>query len=337
VFWVRTTRIEDPLLCPSAVQGCELNVFPTMRGEFDLKIEQIGLNRLWMSRYEVNLPQVNKLAVRPGRRSISFLTQSEGASIQHCGMDVTPGDIIIDKFDVSHKRSGANHRHGGMSLSEEDMNATLTTVIGADFLEKLTTRVVRPRPELMSRLLKVHQTVGDLARTAPDTLQSPELLRGFEQQLSYLMVRCLAEGAGIEITAGRRRHNAIIARLEDYLAANPNRAIYLTELCAATGVSERTLRSACEEHLGMAPMRYLALRRMYLVRRALLRADASKATVTRIVTDYGFWELGRFSVTYRQLFGELPSETLRRPAQDPDLHLNRPTTLPTENIVGRLH
>jgi AraC-like DNA-binding protein len=217
------------------------------------------------------------------------------------------------------------------------MNATLTTVIGADFLEKLTTRVVRPRPELMARLLKVHQTVGDLARTAPDTLESPELLRGFEQQLSYLMVRCLAEGAGIEITAGRRRHNAIIARLEDYLAANPNRAIYLTELCAATGVSERTLRSACEEHLGMAPMRYLALRRMYLVRRALLRADASKATVTRIVTDYGFWELGRFSVTYRQLFGELPSETLRRPAQDPDLHLNRPTTLPTENIVGRLH
>ncbi|MET4155666.1 AraC-like DNA-binding protein [Bradyrhizobium sp. RT9b] len=336
MFWIRTMRIEDPQLCPSAVRGCELNIFPTKRGEFDLKIEQIGLNRLWMSRYEVNLPQVNKLAVRPGRRSISFLTQLEGPPIQHCGMDVSPGDIIIDKFDVSHKRSGANLRQGGMSLSEEDMNATLATVIGADFLEKLTTRVVRPRPELMSRLLKMHQTVGELAHT-PDALDSLELRRGFEQQLSHLMVRCLAEGAGIEITAGRRRHDAIIARLEDYLAENPDRAIYLTELCAATGVSERTLRSACEEHLGMAPIRYLTLRRMHLVRRALLRADASKATVTHIVTNYGFWELGRFSVAYRTLFGELPSETLRRPAQDPHVHLMRPTTLPVDVIVGRLH
>ncbi|QOZ35901.1 hypothetical protein XH92_32925 [Bradyrhizobium sp. CCBAU 53421] len=334
---MRTIRIEDPLLSPSAIQGCEVNLFPTKRGEFELKMEQIGLDRLWMSRYEVNLPQVNRIAVRPGRRSIGFLTQLDGAPMQHCGVDVAPGDIIIDKLDVSHQRSDANHRYASMSLTEDDLSATLATVVGSDLLEKLTTRVVRPHPELMSRLLKMHQTVGDLAQTTPDALESPELRRGVEEQLSHLMVRCLAEGAGIEITSNRQRHDAIIARLEDHLAENSDRAVYLTELCAATRVSERTLRSACEEHLGMAPMRYLALRRMHMVRRALLRADASTATVTRIVTDYGFWELGRFSVAYRTLFGELPSQTLRRPAQDPDLHLIRPTTLPTEVIVGRLH
>ena len=62
----------------------------------------------------------------------------------------------------------------------------------------------------------------------------------------------------------------------------------------------------------MGPIRFLALRRMHLVHRALSRAEPSSATVTRVVTDQGFWELGRFSVAYRALFGELPSETLRR-------------------------
>jgi AraC-like DNA-binding protein len=77
----------------------------------------------------------------------------------------------------------------------------------------------------------------------------------------------------------------------------------------------------------MGPIRYLSLRRMHLVRRALLRADPSTATVTRLATDHGFWELGRFSVAYRALFDESPSESLRRPPDDLRIFLNRPSSL----------
>ena len=93
------------------------------------------------------------------------------------------------------------------------------------------------------------------------------------------------------------------------------------------GVSERILRTACEEHLGLGPIRYLFLRRMHLVRRALLHADSATATVARVATDHGFWELGRLSVAYRALFGKSPSETLRRPAYDQLVSLNRPSSL----------
>ena len=76
--------------------------------------------------------------------------------------------------------------------------------------------------------------------------------------------------------------------------------------------TERTLRTCCREVLGVGPLRYLWLRRMHLARQALLHADASVSTVTEVATAHGFWELGRFSVEYRTLFGESPSESLRR-------------------------
>src|SRR4029077_1622617 len=138
---------------------------------------------------------------------------------------------------------------------------------------------------------------------------------------------CLTEGESSELTAGGRRHDMIVARFEEFLDANPDKPLYLTEICAAIGVAERTLRAACEEHLGMGPIRYLNLRRMHMVRRTLVRADRSTATVTQLATDHGFWELGRFSVAYRALFGESPSESLRRSPDGRRIFLSRPSAL----------
>jgi AraC-like DNA-binding protein len=165
----------------------------------------------------------------------------------------------------------------------------------------------------MSQLLNLHGTVGQLAKTTPDILSFPAVARALEQELILVMVRCLTEGDSSEMTAGDRRHDMIIARFEEFLESHPDRPLYLAEICAAIGVAERTLRVVCEEHLGMAPIRFLSMRRMHLVHRALRQADPSKTTVTRIATDHGFWELGRFSVAYRVLFDESPSESLRRP------------------------
>lgn len=65
----------------------------------------------------------------------------------------------------------------------------------------------------------------------------------------------------------------------------------------------------------MSPMLYVRRRRMRMARAVLLRADpaTATATVTRIATRFGFLELGRFSVSYKKMFGEPPSATLQRP------------------------
>ena len=325
--WCRVFSFSDPLECQSVIWSADCELFPTAKGVFRAELTQIGMNSLWMHRIRVSLPQVNTVAVKPGRRAIGFLIEPNSSPLLHCGLEVLPGDIIVNGFDVTHQRSDANFHYGTISLPLDDLDAAAESIIGREFPKTPHKQVIRPGSALMLRLLRLHKSVGQLAHDSPDILELPPVLRALENELIHTMVRCLAEGTAVEPTASSRRHGTIVARFEEFLEANLDRPLYLTEICAAIGVAERTLRGSCEEHLGMGPIRYLTLRRMNLVRRALLRADPSKATVTRIVTDHGFWELGRFSIAYRALFGESPSETLRRPTEQTAGHLNRPLSL----------
>ena len=177
------------------------------------------------------------------------------------------------------------------------------------------TRSIRPRAPLMARLMSLHENAGKLAKEIPTALANPVTASALEQELVYAMIACLTDGSA---SGGRSRsaHAKVIARFEAFLESRQYEPVYLAEICAAVGVSERTLRTCCQEHLGMGPIHYLWLRRMHLAHRALLRADPTSRTVTSIATEHGFWELGRFSVEYRALFGEAPSASLHRPPSD---------------------
>jgi AraC family ethanolamine operon transcriptional activator len=100
--------------------------------------------------------------------------------------------------------------------------------------------------------------------------------------------------------------------VEEYLDANPERSPAIATLCGVAGVSERTLEYAFREQLGTTPVRFLKIRRLNRIRRELLDPDASARSVAEVAWRAGIYDPGRFAGDYRELFGELPSETLRR-------------------------
>jgi len=310
--WSNVLSFADPFPYQAAIRAADLELFPTAKGEFRAELTQITLNRLWMQRAYESLPRVWVGTVRPDRMVVGFLTNANEPGMTHCGMKASPGDIIVNSTDVMHRRTEAACHWGSMSLALDDFDAVFKAITGHEFAKGSRTYLVKPDRALMSRLLNAHAEAGLMARTNPEALRSSGVTRALEEKLVHLMVRCLTGQTSAENSVGSQRRDRIVARLEEYLKAHGGRALYLTEVCSALGVAERTLRDACKEHLGMGPIRYLTLRRMHLARRALLRSKPSETSVTRVATDYGFWELGRFAVSYRALFGETPSASLRQ-------------------------
>jgi AraC family ethanolamine operon transcriptional activator len=90
-----------------------------------------------------------------------------------------------------------------------------------------------------------------------------------------------------------------------------NGAVSVSALCRIVGCSERGLRNAFYRVHGVGPKRWMLAARLQVVRRALSEVRTRPITVTGVATDNGFYELGRFAATYKQAFGEAPSQTLR--------------------------
>jgi len=171
-------------------------------------------------------------------------------------------------------------------------------------------QLLAPHPAAMAALRAAAREIFAIADTAETMLDAPEVRRCQEESL--LTAAALAARSAFESDdATAMSHRRAVQRALEVLEASGEEPVYIAQLCDAAGVSERTLRSAFQRVHGVSPIRYLHLHRMTQARRAISTADASKARVSDIATRFGFANLGRFAVEFRELFGQSPSKLLR--------------------------
>lgn len=103
------------------------------------------------------------------------------------------------------------------------------------------------------------------------------------------------------------RNFRIFRDIRALLSDDLSQPIYSEEIARKLGLSVRTMHDVVRRYRGMSLHRYLRLRRLWLVRKRLLAgADSVKA----VALTFGFWHLSDFSRSYRDQFGEAPSQTL---------------------------
>lgn len=147
---------------------------------------------------------------------------------------------------------------------------------------------------------------------------SAERRAAAQVELVETLLATLREAAGREPDRkelAQQEQSRIVKIAEDHALAHVGERLYVSDLCRATRVGERTLEVAFKQTMGLTPVAYLARLRLHRVRDALRAPTRSAKTVSSIALDWGFWHFGEFSRAYRDCFGELPSETLRRHRQ----------------------
>ena len=292
-------------------KGTRVDFIVTGGGDFKARLTWLNLHCLRVLRGSESLPSIAYVSLPPERVVVVFPTSA--APLIWGGLKLRFGDIVFhSRGERTHQWTPREGKWGVISLPPEQLSACGLALTGKKITAPPFHRVLRPRKGAASHLLRLHAKVCRLAETRHELIDNPEVLRSLEQELLHALVNCLTADDISGNLETLRHHAGIMIRFEEALAAHAGGHLNISALCAELGVAERSLRMCCAEFLGMSPSRYFLLRRLNKARSALRRADPATASVGEIARSCEFREAGRFAVTYRTVFGEMPSATLRR-------------------------
>ena len=278
----------------------------TGRGQFRARLTQVRLDGWRLAAVEEEQPRTAFVAVPAGMVLVSF-PLGGGPSPVWGGIELNNGEMItLGAGQRVHARTLGPCRWGAIRVPNQQL---------ADYGRLMNGTVVppaarwRPARAAIRQLLSLHRAAIGMAEARAGALTDLQAAYGLEQQLLDAVITCLSGGAQDE-TSTSRRHRDILARFEDLLVAEPS--LPLVNICAALGVSDRSLRECCKKHLGMGPSSYRRLCGMQHVHRALRSGTPGTGRVSEVARRHGFASPGRFATRYQAVYGELPSTTLRR-------------------------
>ena len=163
-------------------------------------------------------------------------------------------------------------------------------------------------PQTLAEAGRFLQTIFDLCRHSPNLQQSAAFRQRMRDSVYACMADVLTDCNDQERNLSPGRRARVVQQARDYIEAAGDEPVGVEDLCRELNVSRRTLQYCFQEVLGMNPVAFVRARRLNRVRQLLKEVDS----VTEAATAWGFWHFGHFSQEYKKLFGELPSDTMRR-------------------------
>jgi AraC-like DNA-binding protein len=286
----------------------------TDNGTFQARLTRIALRQMRLIIVQELLARVLLYCVP---LNVALVSVSIGRTLPQIwgGTDPAAGEIVtVGAGHRTYVRSVGHSHWGALLLPTRFLSSHAQLLTGSAVEVPAGVSHWRPSAKASRHLIRLLTSVARVAQRRADVIATSEAARTLEEELIDAAIACLSE-APVKISSDTTdRHTHIMGRFEDLLQAHPEKAFTTAELSEALGVSGRTLRTCCGDHLGMGPNEYIYLRRLHILRRELRSADAATANVADLAKQYGFGEAGRVAGDYRKRFGELPSVTLRQSA-----------------------
>jgi AraC-like DNA-binding protein len=243
-------------------EGGDVDLVTASIGEFRAHVSQIWLLHMRLLTCEERVSRIAFISVPPNMVRVT-LPPKPKASLMWDGIRAWPGEIVTHGAGHRfHERTNGQCRWSTVFLPVRDLARAGRATRGTAFVVPVGERRWRPAPDALRSLVSLHDDATRATTMRPRLPIEREAARGLEQQLVLALIECLVNETTDRDGKSERRQADVMIRFEDALRATPVATLSVTGIARALGVSNTDLRKCCHAHLGMAPARYLYLRRM---------------------------------------------------------------------------
>ena len=220
------------------------------------------------------------------------------------GAVLSPGEVRL--------RYGPKFEHLSMMVRPAALAAKLAAIVGDLRLGPLrfdpTVVASAPQAQRLERLVRFVAAEFDAASSPMPPILQAELQQAMTT--AFLLANA-SNYSGLLLGEPEAATPRQVRMAEQFIEANWDQPITIEELTRVANVSARSLFSAFKAARGYSPMEFVRRVRLGRARQRLSRPTAG-TSVTGTAFDCGFGNPGHFAMNYRGLFGESPSETLKR-------------------------
>jgi len=314
--FVTVLEISDPTAVGDTIEGVEMDAVQLDAGPLRARRVVVRLGTGILVFHSTNRPIRTRTTVQTGL--VAFVAFGPMTAGMLNGLRVGPDRIVASAPGVEVEFVvAAGYESVSFFLPPDDIRTHLRgRHRGSEFRLPGGVELHQPSPAAARGLYNFGRRLADVAARRPEVFDVPETQAAAQIELLETLLATLGSAGHVQSAAEdvtRQAHSRIVQIAEDRALSHTGERLYVTDLCEAAGVSERTLQYAFKKVMGMTPVAYLTRLRLHRVRQALRTVAHRSTTVTAEALRWGFWHFGDFSRAYKDCFGELPSETLRKP------------------------
>jgi len=220
--------------------------------------------------------------------------------IQQCGSE---GDLIGSR----------NFKIQVLTVNEQRFLNKVASTTGGDSRQLLRNiSTITLSPGVTETLRRKFQTLIHNAHHHFRHRQVADNIRLLAEDLLDSITDIVISGNFEQTKSCLQRQQQLVKKAEDFVWSYPVLPPRYDTMCANLGTSERSLRYAFKACTGMSAGTYLKAFRLNQVRSELKTRSPQSTRVQDVAFGWGFSHMGQFAADYKRLFGEPPSETLRR-------------------------
>ena len=232
--------------------------------------------------------------------TIGVLKKSDGAlNINH--LKVCEGEIVMIDDSAPHNFASA----GRALFAVTSIRKALIAKVVPQILDGLD-QVYKDKNDI---LLNCIMGIAEETVSKPEHLFSKDEIEGYEARVMEAL--CLQFSTLEPIERSLSAHEKIAFDVKDYMLENLKEDFSIAALTEEFSISDKSLENHFSALFGITPKKLITMFKLNQAHEEICHANKSDVSVTDVAIRWGFTHLGRFSNSYKEVFGTFPSEDLK--------------------------